>query len=365
MGLDKNDIKEQLTTEDIFELLDEFGGDPRYTNFGIISRTICHNPKGEGSYKLYYYINSQMFHCFTGCNDSFDVFDLVIKVADIQLHKKFDLNDAVKYVAYKFGITSQTENTTITNDKDWDILDNYNRIQSLENKDLTVSLKEYDDEILNRFNYNFKLTPWLNDNITQEVIDDARIGFYPGGDQITIPHFDVNNRFIGLRGRTLCKAEAELYGKYRPLRINNILYTHPLGMNLYNINHSKDNIASFKKAIIFESEKSCLQYRGYFGPELDISTACCGSSISAYQMQLLLNLGVNEVIIGFDRQFKQIGDAEHSHLVQNLRRIYNKYKNFTTVSFIFDKKMITNYKDSPTDNGRDTFVKLFNERIFL
>jgi hypothetical protein len=83
------------------------------------------------------------------------------------------------------------------------------------------------------------------------------------------------------------------------------------------------------------------------------------------QMQLLLNLGVNEVIIGFDRQFKQIGDAEHSHLVQNLRRIYNKYKNFTTVSFIFDKKMITNYKDSPTDNGRDTFVKLFNERIFL
>ena len=79
-GLDKNDIKDQLTTEDVFELLDEFGGEPRYTNFGIISRTICHNPKGEGSFKLYYYENSQMFHCFTGCNDSFDAFELVIKV---------------------------------------------------------------------------------------------------------------------------------------------------------------------------------------------------------------------------------------------------------------------------------------------
>lgn len=365
-GLDKNDIKDQLTTEDVFELLDEFGGEPRYTNFGIISRTICHNPKGEGSFKLYYYENSQMFHCFTGCNDSFDAFELVIKVADIQFHKKFDLNEAIKYVAYKFGITSRIqEDLGSDNEKEWDILDNYNRIQTLELKDLSVSLKEYDDVILDRFNYNIKLAPWLEDNITQEVIDEAGIGYFPGGDQITIPHFDKDGRFVGLRGRTMCKQEAELYGKYRPLRINGILYAHPLGMNLYNLNQSKNNIQVFKKAIIFESEKSCLQYRGYFGEKGDISVACCGSNISAYQMQLLLNLGVNEVIIGFDRQFQALGDTEHSHLVQNFRKIYSKYKNYTNISFIFDKKMITGYKDSPTDNGKEIFIKLFNERVRL
>ena len=51
------------------------------------------------------------------------------------------------------------------------------------------------------------------------------IGFYPGGDQITIPHFDANGRFIGLRGRTMCVEEGEKYGKYRPVVINKNLYS--------------------------------------------------------------------------------------------------------------------------------------------
>ena len=37
---------------------------------------------------------------------------------------------------------------------------------------------------------------------------------------ITIPHFDKDGRFIGLRGRALCEEEAERFGKYRPLKIN-------------------------------------------------------------------------------------------------------------------------------------------------
>ena len=47
----------------------------------------------------------------------------------------------------------------------------------------------------------------------------------------------------------------EKYGKYRPVKINNLLYNHPLGMNLYNLNNSKNNIKLFGKAIVFESEK--------------------------------------------------------------------------------------------------------------
>jgi len=62
------------------------------------------------------------------------------------------------------------------------------------------------------------------------------------------------------------------------------MYNHPLGMNLYNFNNSRRNIPKLKKAIIFESEKSCLKYQTYFGFENDISVACCGSNITAYQM---------------------------------------------------------------------------------
>ena len=128
-----------------------------------------------------------------------------------------------------------------------------------------------------------------------------------------------------MRGRTLCAEEGERYGKYRPLRVNNVLYNHPLGMNLYNFNNSKDNIKILKKAIVFEGEKSTLLYKSYFGLENDISVACCGSSVSAYQIQLLIDAGAEEIVIAFDRQFQEIGDEEFKHLKTNLLKLKQKY----------------------------------------
>ena len=147
--------------------------------------------------------------------------------------------------------------------------------------------------------------------------------------------------------------------------INKQMYNHPLGMNLYNLNNSKDQIKIIKKVVIFEGEKSVLKYQTYFGMDNDISVACCGSSLSAYQVQLLQELGVEEIIIAFDRQFQEIGDKEFLHLKNNLLKIRTKYKNFLKVSFMFDKKMLTGYKDSPIDCGKDIFLQLFKERIFL
>lgn len=56
--------------------------------------------------------------------------------------------------------------------------------------------------------------------MTEEVLAANRIGFCPSTDQITIPHYDIDGRFVGLRGRALGKEEAELYGKYRPMNLN-------------------------------------------------------------------------------------------------------------------------------------------------
>ena len=354
---DKVEIKDSLSSENIFELLVDFGGDPEYSSFGILCSTICHNPPGEGSRKLYFYDNSHLFRCYTGCDSYFDVFELVIKVAKIQWDKDYDLNDAVRWVAQRFGISGENvEEDECKQLEDWKILATYDKIQELEVKDKKIVLKTYDEDILSRFNYNVKIGPWLNEGISQEALDQAMIGFYPGGDQITIPHFDINGRFIGLRGRTLCKEEGERYGKYRPLKVGKDLYNHPLGMSLYNLNNSKDNIKLIKKAIVFEREKSTLLYQSYFGLENDISVACCGSSLSTYQVQELIDVGAEEIIIAFDRQFKEIGDEEFQHLKKNLLKLRTKYKNYVNISFIFDKNMITGYKDSPIDCGPDVFL---------
>ena len=363
---DKSEIRNSLTLDNIFDLLQEWGGDPEYSTFGILCSTICHNAPGEGSKKLYFYDNTGLFRCYTGCDSFFDIFELTTKVAAIQWDKEFDLNDAVRWIAQRFGFAGRQEDMPEEESlADWKVLANYERIQDIELKTNEVVLKEYDDIILSRFNYNVKIDPWLNEGIKQDSLNQAMIGFYPGGDQITIPHFDINGRFIGLRGRTLCAEEGELYGKYRPMRVNQQLYNHPLGMNLYNLNNSKNNIKIMKKAIIFEGEKSCLLYQSYFGLDNDISVACCGSSVSAYQMQLLMECGAEEIIVAFDRQFQEIGDNEFQHLKKNLLRLRDKYKNYVSVSFMFDKNMITGYKDSPIDCGPQTFLQLFKERIVL
>lgn len=190
---DKIKIRESLNSNNIFELLQDFGGDPISTSFGFLSTTICHNKPGEGSRKLYYYSNSNLFHCYTGCADpSFDIFELTIKIFDVQHNRKMDLNDAVRYIAAKHNFGGRLEDID-TADKivDWDILSNYDRIQNIEIAETpNIILKEYNDIILDRLNYTLKITPWLDEGISQEAINQARIGYYLGGDQITIPHFD-------------------------------------------------------------------------------------------------------------------------------------------------------------------------------
>ena len=44
ISYNKDEIKNNLTLDNIYELLHLWGGNPEFTNFGILSETICHNP---------------------------------------------------------------------------------------------------------------------------------------------------------------------------------------------------------------------------------------------------------------------------------------------------------------------------------
>ena len=363
---DKKAIREELSIDEYFQLVTEWGGNPEFTPFGFISDTICHNPPGEGSRKLYFYENSDLFKCYTDCDCAFDIFELTIKVAQIQSNRKIDLNDAVRYLATKFNIVIALDDTEDIGLADWQYLIAYDKINDIPTANQVPQLKEYDKRILEplAINPNY-LTPWINDHIKPEILAHAQIGYNFSTDQISIPHFDKDGRFVGLRGRTMVKEDAERFGKYRPMIINKQQYNHSLGLNLYNLYNSKDNIKRMGKAIVFESEKSTLQYQSYFGFENDISVACCGSSVSSYQMQLLIDAGAQEIIIAFDRQFQELGDNEFKRLKAKLLNLHKKYKNEVLVSFIFDKHLITSYKASPTDEGPEKFMQLFKERIIL
>lgn len=72
---------------------------------------------------------------------------------------------------------------------------------------------------------------------------------------------------------------------------------------------------------------------------------------------------MQEIVVAFDRQFQEIGDDEFIRLKRKLISINKKYGNRIKVSVIFDKNMITPYKASPTDKGREIFEKLLSERF--
>lgn len=358
----KDEIKNSLSIEQISELVAELGGEPQIQGNAIIARTICH---GGDSRKLYYYDNTKLFTCYTGCAErSFDIFQLVLKVKERELNQDWELPQAIELVARYFGFSPNEKNDGFTSTlEDWQILNNYERINNINQETQRVELKVYDDKILSNLPRPI-IQPWINEGITREVMNKRNICYDPKNCGIVIPHYDIDDRLIGIRERTLIK-ENEENGKYRPALLNRQLYNHPLSFNLYNLNNSKNNIARMKKAFVFEGEKSPMLYASYFGEENDISVACCGSSFIQYQAWLLINAGAEEIIICFDKQFKDFNDDEHKKLVRNLKQIHKKYGQYVKISYIFDKWDMLDYKASPIDHGPEVFIELFKKRVDL
>lgn len=362
---DKDKIKQELTIEQVMDLVAEMGGEPRLGTNGqyFTAKTICH---GGDSHKLYYYAESHLFHCYTRCSpESFDIFELVKKVNGRQ-NKEWTLRFAIQYVAQYFGFAAEIQDFDEMQAalQDWQILDNYSKNSSCNKLEKQrVEMKFYSKGILKHLPRPH-IIPWEQEGISYKVMRKHNICYDPVAQGIVIPHYDISNNLIGIRERTLIKEE-EQYGKYKPAILNGQMYSHPLGFALYNLNFSKENIKIIKKAIVFESEKATMLYASYFGLENDISVAVCGSSLNTYQVELLLSLGVEEIIIAFDKDFDAIGDEIWKKQTEKYYSIHDKFSKMCTISFIFDKQGLLGKKCSPIDCGKDTFLKLFKERIIL
>ena len=366
---DKDGLKNNLSIDQIKDFVAELGGEPEQRGNVLVCKTICHC--GD-SHKLYFYENTNLFKCYTGCADStFDIFELTRKVMSREHPKarkesEWNLPEAIDYVAryFHFAANLKVEDDLRDTAEELKVFDKYDRIKNIDINTQQVELKTYDGSFLKNLPRP-KIQPWLNEGITQEVMNAAGICYDPKNCGIVIPHYDINGNLIGIRERTLIKEQAENYGKYMPAKIAGKMYNHPLSFNIYNLNHSKNNIAKMKKVFVFEGEKSALKYRSYFGEENDLSVAICGSSFINYQAWLLIQQGAKEIIIALDKQFKEFGDEEHKKLVRNLKNIHKKYGNYVTISYLFDKKNLLGYKDSPIDCGKETFLKLYKERVNL
>ena len=328
MAYDKYQVKEALEPEDVFEILDALGAEPQMNDNSIICKTICH---GGDSHKLYYYCEQKLFHCYTHCEPAtFDIFELIQKT------QQLDLNEAVFYVVNFFNL-------------------------------------QYRGSILQYYPQPHILD-WEQDHISKEVCDYMGIKYDPVEGAIIIPHVDENGRLVGIRQRTLIQ-ENEKWGKYRPWsklekqdsgKYKLRQFNHPLGFNLYGLYQAKPQIEKMEIAMVFESEKSVLAAMNYLGLKNNLAVAVCGSNLSKYQFDLLLDAGAKEICIGFDADYQQIGDEDWSRVVNRLQKIYSKYSAYARISFLFDTSgMLLGYKQSPTDAGKKVFMELWKNRVYL
>lgn len=360
---DKDKFKESLTEQDIIKVLNYYESDWYYGRQGeIVSQTVCHN-RSNGSHKLYYYPDTHTFHCYTGCG-SFDIFDLAIKVNKTR-GKELNFSQAINEIARILGISLHfgnrkkgliRETKTI---KDWDWL---NKVQP---KDpLKAELKHHDNSILKYFNDIYP-SSWYDEGISIESMEKYEIKFYPEMYQTIIPHRDQDGNLIGIRSRNWRKEYVDR-AKYIPTYIGEKGYNHPLGYALYGLYQNKETIKRKKKAMIVEGEKSCLFADTMYQND-NFVVAICGSSMSKYQSELLLNLGIEEVIIAMDKEYEDICDYEgnytkdYKEYMMKINKIAKMFAPYCRVYHLTDTHGLLKLKESPLDIEKEKLELLMEQ----
>jgi len=367
MYLDKENILNSLTKEDVIKVVTGLGSSPPKTDSqgNLIFNSICH---GSQSYKLYYYhettddYKGRNFHCFSGCSDSFNIVELVIRANRAQ-GKTVTWYKALHYIAYTTGkllTTDSIEKSSINIITDFTWINRLKRTKK-NRKEIPV-LSEINENILDIF-YYAPHEDWLNDHISMEALSRYEIGYYGLTNQITIPHRDKENRLIGIRGRYLDGTDVERLGKYMPLQVGSRFLNHALGSNLYGVNVAQEKIKSIKKVMLVESEKSCMQNYSYFGED-SFALATCGGNITLTQQKLLLQyLKCEEIIIGFDREYHDPDSYEAEIYFNKLVKRVANIVPYCKVCFLLDDKNRLPHKASPTDMGKDILLELLDEKI--
>lgn len=357
IGVSRRDIINSITLDDVKNFLESLGvtqievhEDRQY----LICPTICHNPINEAeSMKLYWYQNNKIFRCYTECNEAMSIFTLYQKYMAIN-QRPVSLEEAEEYVkSCLHHIVTMTPRLKYRTDLD---------LEKYKYSSKVPVLTEYSPTILSYFTDYYHPT-WIADGITPEVMKKFQIKFSIAQNKIIIPHFDINGRLIGIRGRALNEKEIEEYGKYRPVQIGDTLYTHQLQFNLYGLYEHKHGIQRRRIAIIAEAEKSVMLDDVYNG-ELANCVACCGSTFNKYHINLLTDyLGANEIVIALDKEYVDWKDEKASRYRRRIEEMCKRYRNQATFSYIWDYDNVLKEKDSPFDKGKDVFEHLYKTRV--
>ena len=346
--IDYKSIVEQLDTQKIIDLMVTLGAEDYIEKTGyIIFPTICHNEDAdEASMKLYYYENSHMFVCYTECGNQ-SIFQFLKHYYECR-NITYDWYEDVYKVILDCSNFNPEYNFAPQK---------YQPIRNSYKTNVSTSLPTYSNGIIDCFT-KFYPPEWLADGITKSTMDKFNIRFSIPQNKIIIPHYNAAGQLVGIRGRALNEWEVENIGKYMPVQVEGKWYSHPLSLNLYGLNWTKENIKRTGICFLCESEKSVMQMESWDFP--NCAVAVCGSQFNKHALKLLLKEArPKEIVICFDKEELPGSDDYFNKLWS----IGKKYQNYCDFSFIYDRENLLDMKDSPMDRGADTFWKLYRKRV--
>lgn len=341
------EVKELLTTDDIVDLLHELNAEPIRKGNEVTCRTICHSGH---KHKLVYYTDAKTFSCFTDdCGRGMDIFVLVGKVFGCDFPTSF------RYICGKFGIRGDGEYLSA------DHVDT-TFIRKFKKKEPQHVLTSIPKTLLNSF-YKLYHKFWIEDGITTKTMKKFNILFSIRENKIIIPHFDVEDRLLGIRGRSLNQEEVDAGKKYMPVFLHGEVRKHPTGGNIYGLNKTKKDVIKHKTIILFESEKAVMQLDSML-PEMSIGGAISGSSLTNEQVKILHSLNIEHVVLALDREFTS-KDDEIFYKQKIMSGFVNKLIPYFKVSIMWDNEDLLKLKDAPTDQGVEVFLQLWRNKIFI
>lgn len=312
----------------------------------FLCKTLCHHSLDEeSSWKLYYYKDTHLFMCYSNCG-GMNIFNFIKHYYETR-GIEFDWYEDVFLVA---------KNCSTNKELSYEKQPAYEKKHDRYKKRELIILPEYNKGVLDVFT-KFYPPEWIEDGITKKAMDKFNILYSIPQNKIIIPHYDVNGRLIGIRGRALNEWEIELGAKYMPVQVEKTWYKHKLSMNLYGLFQNKNNIINTGICYIFESEKSVMQCENF--DMVNSSVAICGSSLNIFQVKLLIEqCHPKEIVLCLDKEELPGEDKYLKKLIAQCE----KYKNYCNFSYIYDSDNLLQLKDSPSDKGEEIFMQLLYKR---
>ncbi len=350
--LDIAAIKAQITDDDVIAIMDSMGiplvsANSQY----MVFPSCCHHADWEHHRpKLWFYTDSQRFHCWV-CQFDADIFGMVQKI------RGCTFNQAVTYICSTIGIAA----TELDTRQD---VDNWQRDlrRWLPNADIDepAELTAYDPAILAAFDHLYP-TEWLEYGITRDSMDKFGIGWYARQACISIPVVQ-NGQLVGVRGRYTRRQDVDK-GKYRPIAmLDGTVLKFSTNQCLYGLDQNKAVIEKCHQVLLFESEKSVLKADSW---NIHNALAIFGSNISKRHIEMLLELGVNDVVLCMDSDYRQVGDDDFKFFVAKMRKLAGKLTPYFSTSIVYNNQGYDAYKCNIMDLPYDKAMKLYEGRARL